>query len=330
MQQYQTRRSSNTPMLIAVVGMGALVAYALSSPRRRAALRAAGESALEVGSRLATRSADRLQDLLPQQEFDATGGLSSTARTSSERAASVSTSTLQDAVDHANDLMHEILSRVRKLPADTRRVSREQARDVRLSADDIEASRHAPGRGVMIAAAAIGASLYAMQRYGTSDRVREKLGADETGTIMHEKTIFIDAPVEQVFDTWANYENFPRFMANVRSVRPLEGDRSHWKVRGPAGVSVEFDSVTQKRRPNEIAWDSEPGSTVQNEGRVTFVPEGTGTRVSVRMSYRPPAGALGHAVSSLLGADPKKEFEQDLNRMKQFIERQRAGAPQSV
>jgi len=333
MQQFQTRRSSKTPLLIATVGIGALVAYALSSPRRRAALTAAGESALEAGSRLATASADRLHDLLPQQALDAVSGLTATARSASGRASSAAAGTLHDAVDRASDLMHEVLSRMRKLPAEAPRGSREQVREALQSADDAiddGTSRRSPGRGVVIAAAAIGAGLYAMQRYGASDRVREKLGADESGTIVAERSIFIDAPVEQVFDTWANHENFPRFMSNVRSVVALEGDRSHWKVRGPAGVGVEFDSVTHKHRPNEIAWESEPGSTVQNEGRVTLVPEGSGTRVTVRMSYRPPAGALGQAVSSLFGANPKQQFDEDLNRMKQFIEGQRAGAPQSA
>jgi uncharacterized membrane protein len=329
MQSIQTRRRSDTPLLIAVVGIGALIAYTLSSPRRRAALTAAGESALKAGSRLATTSADRLHDLLPEQALEAVSGLTATARSASERASSAAAGRLHDAVDRASDLMHELLSRLRKLPAEPQ--AGQQLRDELPSEDqavDDGSVRSSPGRGVMIAAAAIGAGLYAMQRYGASDRVREKLGADETGTIVAEKTVFIDAPVEQVFDIWANYENFPRFMSNVRSVLPLEGDRAHWKVRGPAGVSVEFDSVTRKQRPNELAWESEPGSRVQNEGRVTLVPDGTGTRATVRMSYRPPAGALGQAVSSLFGANPKQELEEDLNRMKRFIENQRAGTPQ--
>jgi uncharacterized membrane protein len=222
---------------------------------------------------------------------------------------------------------------MRKLPDDTERRSREEAREVVESgADAIEGSTsgRGSGRGVMIAAAAIGAGIYAMQRYGASDRVRQKLGADESGTITVEQSIFIAAPVEQVFDTWCKDENFPRFMSNVKRVVPLEGDRSHWTIRGPAGVGVEFDSVTRKQRPNELSWESVPGSTVENEGRVTFVPDAGGTLATVRMSYRPPGGALGQAVSSMLGANPKQQLEADLNRMKQFIEGQRIAAPQSV
>jgi uncharacterized membrane protein len=39
------------------------------------------------------------------------------------------------------------------------------------------------------------------------------------------------------------------------------------------------------------------------------------------MSYSPPAGALGHAFALLLGSDPKSKMDDDLGRMKQFIER---------
>jgi uncharacterized membrane protein len=332
MQRYDTRSSSDAPLLVAAVGIGASLAYALSSPRRRTALAAAGQSALEAGSRFAATSADRLQEL-PRQALDAVSDLTQTARGASAHAVSATADTLHDAIDRTSDRMHEVLSRAHKLPDEERRRAREQVRDALQYADTAtHANRfgRSSGRGVMMAAVALGAGLYAIQRYGASARVREKLGADESGTIVSEKTIFINAPLEQVFDTWANYENFPRFMSNVKSVQPLGGDRSHWKVRGPAGVGVEFDSVAQKLRPNEFSWHSEPGSTVQNEGHVTFQPEGTGTRATVRLSYRPPAGALGRGVSSLLGADPQRQLEEDLNRMKQYIEGQRQRTPQSV
>src|SRR5688572_9592845 len=99
MQHYPTRSSSNTPLLIAAVGVGALVAYALSSPRRRAALAAAGESALEAGTRFASRSADRLHDLLPERVLDGAGGFTASARDATERATSKAAGTLHDVVD---------------------------------------------------------------------------------------------------------------------------------------------------------------------------------------------------------------------------------------
>jgi uncharacterized membrane protein len=292
----------------------------------------ASHSAIDAGSRLAATSAERLRHLMPEVQ-DSASRLAADAEQAAGNATSSAAERLHHAVDRASELMHEAVARARRVSRHTARDAREQWYGLRESADN-GMDGGAPGRtaagGVFLAAAAVGAGLYAWQRYGVSDRLRNRLGADGSGTITLDKTLYIDAPIEHVFDTWANYENFPRFMSNVKSVRPLGGDRSHWTVRGPAGIGVAFDSVAHMQRPTELAWESEPGSTVQTSGRVTLVPEGSGTRATVQLCYRPPAGAMGQAVSSLLGADPRREFEDDLNRMKGFIESRRLGAPRST
>ena len=52
------------------------------------------------------------------------------------------------------------------------------------------------------------------------------------------------APVHDVYEMLRNYDNFPRFMHNVRAVEVRPDGTSHWSVAGPAGVSVEWDAVT--------------------------------------------------------------------------------------
>jgi uncharacterized membrane protein len=42
------------------------------------------------------------------------------------------------------------------------------------------------------------------------------------------------------------------------------------------------------------------------------------------MAYRPPAGALGHTIAKLFGADPKREMDDDLLRLKSLLERGQA------
>lgn len=136
-----------------------------------------------------------------------------------------------------------------------------------------------------------------------------------------DKTIHIEASPERVFDVWSKVENFPRFMSHVQEVRDLGNGRSHWVVSGPAGAPVEWDStMTESRRPDILAWQSDPDSTVQNSGTVRFEPDGNGTRVSVHMQYTPPAGLAGRALAALSGADPKRQLDDDLLRMKAFVE----------
>jgi uncharacterized membrane protein len=38
------------------------------------------------------------------------------------------------------------------------------------------------------------------------------------------------------------------------------------------------------------------------------------------MSYTPPAGAIGHAVAALFGADPKRAMDEDMVRLKSILE----------
>lgn len=142
-----------------------------------------------------------------------------------------------------------------------------------------------------------------------------------TGGIQLKKTIDINVPVDTAFDVWTEYENFPYFMSHVVEVRDLGEQRSHWVVKGPAGIRLEWDAVlTDYKRPGLLSWETEPGAMVEHAGSVYFEPTDSGTRVTVRMSYRPPAGALGHALAAVLGSDPKRELDDDLLRMKSFIE----------
>jgi uncharacterized membrane protein len=141
-------------------------------------------------------------------------------------------------------------------------------------------------------------------------------------TIDFSKSIHIDAAPDEVYDLWTNYENFPHFMSHVVEVRDLGRGRSHWVVRGPGGSEYAWNSVlTEQDRPHRLAWRSEAGADIPQNGAIQFEPHRGGTRVTVRMSYTPPAGVLGHGLASLLGSDPKAQMDDDLGRMKAFIER---------
>jgi uncharacterized membrane protein len=137
-----------------------------------------------------------------------------------------------------------------------------------------------------------------------------------------KKTININAPVEQVFEFWTNYQNFHRFMPDVLDVRDLGNQRSHWTVAGPGGIPVSWEAETTRYIPNEVlAWKSARGAVVRNSGRIYFTENDKGgTTVDITLSYNPPGGALGHAVAALFGSDPKSEMDQNLLRLKTLIE----------
>jgi uncharacterized membrane protein len=137
-----------------------------------------------------------------------------------------------------------------------------------------------------------------------------------------QKAINIQAPVEEIYRFWQNFENFPRFMAHLKEVKDLGNGRSHWQAAGPGGMTVEWDAVITRDIPNEqISWESEPGSQMKTSGTVRFNRNADGsTRVTVHWNYTPPAGAIGHAVASLMGTDPKQAMDEDLVRLKSLLE----------
>lgn len=142
------------------------------------------------------------------------------------------------------------------------------------------------------------------------------------------KTLTIRAPIEEVFAFWSRFENYPRFMEHVLEASAQPDGRVHWKVLGPARVPVEWDAWITERVPNrKLAWRSIEGSQVEQRGEVHFEEVGDGeTRVSIHMAYRPPGGALTHAVASFLHGDPKHLMDDDLLRLKSLLEHGKATA----
>src|SRR5919107_3562026 len=70
-----------------------------------------------------------------------------------------------------------------------------------------------------------------------------------------QKSLYIDAPVDQVYDFWSNYENFPLFMSHVREVEDLGNGRSRWSVNGPGGVPIEWHARLTPQGPHDVfAW----------------------------------------------------------------------------
>jgi uncharacterized membrane protein len=146
------------------------------------------------------------------------------------------------------------------------------------------------------------------------------LSGAENG-IRVNKAINIFAPVDEVYHFWRNFENFPLFMNHVKEIT-VQGDISNWKVAGPAGSTVEFQSRVTQDIPNDIiAWETLPDSQVRSSGFVRFDENRDGsTRVTVQMTYIPPAGVAGHAVAQLFGVDPRQAMHDDLIRLKTLLE----------
>jgi uncharacterized membrane protein len=141
------------------------------------------------------------------------------------------------------------------------------------------------------------------------------------------RSIIVGAGVGEVFETWSNFESFPRFMKNIKSVEKRPDGSTHWVADGPIGTKVEWDAETTMYEPNKrIAWHSREDSPIKTSGQVTFVELGTGqTQVNVTMQWSVPARKGGEKLAHLL-ADPEKRLEQDLYHFKTYVEGRKVDA----
>ena len=138
------------------------------------------------------------------------------------------------------------------------------------------------------------------------------------------RTVTIARPREELYAYWHDFANLATFMENIVSVKPTGADgRSVWTILAPAGRTVEVETEVVKDEPGKlIAWRSVEGSQIDTEGRVTFedAPGERGTRVGVRIAYKPPAGELGRAVAKLFMREPNIQARHDLKRFKMLME----------
>jgi uncharacterized membrane protein len=141
--------------------------------------------------------------------------------------------------------------------------------------------------------------------------------------IQVKKSITINCSREEAYPFWRDFENLPRFMAHLESVRVLDQRRSYWKAKAPLGATVEWTAEIIEDRPNEIiAWRSTEEADVTNSGQVRFMPApgGRGTEVHVELRYDPPGGIIGATVAKLFGEEPSQQVDGDLRRFKQLLE----------
>jgi carbon monoxide dehydrogenase subunit G len=136
-----------------------------------------------------------------------------------------------------------------------------------------------------------------------------------------KKETTIDAPVAQVYAAWRNFENLPYFMKNIEEVSTTSDTMSHWKAKGPLGMTAEWDAEITLDEPNHaIGWRGiEGASSVINSGRVNFNEDGADrTRLDVMIEYAAPGGIVGDLAAKIF-ANPDQQVEEDLERFRACV-----------
>ncbi|SNS28403.1 Polyketide cyclase / dehydrase and lipid transport [Geodermatophilus pulveris] len=131
-----------------------------------------------------------------------------------------------------------------------------------------------------------------------------------------EKSIQVDVPVNQAYNQWTQFEDFPHFMGGVQEVRQLTDQRLHW-VAEIAGVRREWEAAVLEQEPDrKVAWAATSGAT--NAGAVRFESAGPmSTIVYLSLEYEPEG--VVEQVGDKLGI-VERQVTSDLERFKRLIE----------
>ena len=151
-----------------------------------------------------------------------------------------------------------------------------------------------------------------------------KGGRDRRPSNVNVRTqVTVNSPRTEVYAFWRRLENLPLFMKHLESVDELSDTVSAWKVRIPGGLGdIRWEAeIVKDVEDTEISWQSAPGASIENAGKINFsdAPSGA-TRIDVMISYRAPMGVLGERLSRLLTPVFREMIEKDIQGFKYFME----------
>jgi uncharacterized membrane protein len=182
------------------------------------------------------------------------------------------------------------------------------------------------GRAAVALAAVAGVTaldVLAAVRLTGSRAGRTVPGVSGRTDIYLERSVAVGKSPEECYRFWRSFENLPRFMQSLESVRQLDERRSRWSAKGPMAMRLQWTSeITTDKPGEEIAWRTLDDSGAAHAGSVKFeaAPAGRGTIVRVSLHYSPLGGTLGAGMVKLLGHDPQSLIREDLRRFKQVME----------
>jgi uncharacterized membrane protein len=130
------------------------------------------------------------------------------------------------------------------------------------------------------------------------------------------EAIDVDVPVRTAYDQWTQFEEFPRFMEGVDSVRQLDDTHLEWTA-SIAGREKHWRAEIVEQVPDQrIAWQAVDGAT--NAGVVTFHRlDDRKSRVTLQLDVEPdgPIESTGDALGFV-----QRRAAGDLGRFKEFVE----------
>jgi uncharacterized membrane protein len=141
-------------------------------------------------------------------------------------------------------------------------------------------------------------------------------GREKTRRLPIQRWTDVAVPVQEAYDKWAEFEEFPKFMHRVLNVEQIDKDHVKWKEKIWFSEREWEGEITDRRKNDRIAWKTTKG--MAHAGLVSFHKLDTNlTRVLVTVDFR-PQGTIEKLASGLRFV--KRAVQADLARFKAYCE----------
>lgn len=145
-------------------------------------------------------------------------------------------------------------------------------------------------------------------------------GGKKTRRLPIQRWTDVAAPIDDVYEAWTKFDQFPRFMHRVLNVEQKGQDKISWSEKIWFSSRRWEGRVTERRKNERIAWKTTSG--MSHKGVVSFHKLAPNlTRVMITMEFE-PNGMVEKMASGLRFV--KRAVQADLARFKTYVEMEEA------
>lgn len=119
-----------------------------------------------------------------------------------------------------------------------------------------------------------------------------------------KKDVFVNMPLQQVFDMIYDFESIPKWMVGMEEVRNIspgergEGSSFEWTYNMTGLKFTGTSQIASLNPPQKAVIESTGG--LDSTWTWTYAAEGKGTRVTCNMEYTVPGAGLGKIADKLI------------------------------
>ncbi len=141
-------------------------------------------------------------------------------------------------------------------------------------------------------------------------------GREKTRRLPIQRWTDVAVPVQEAYEKWTQFEEFPKFMHRVLNVEQEDNDHLQWEEKIWFSKRQWEGEITDRRKNDRIAWKTTKGTS--HSGVVSFHKlDANLTRVLVTVDFH-PSGMMEKMASGLRFV--KRAVQADLARFKAYCE----------